>query len=309
MNAFPLRLIQQPNPSHIMKHSHWTAVMAAAVALSSQIGPASAQNGKGNGLPSTIPAVPLAVFSANPSIVQTGTYPTLTWSITYPSKVSDVATITAPGVVTLNTPMYVSVRPVGVGVTQSGRGDDISTIHSEARISINGSSYQQLFYGTNTDVNPSTSLYIKKLTSGTTIDFGGRYVIGNEWTPFYTTKSSNMQVITLANGDTLPTSVDLAASGTLASYLKPYINYVNGQGIVNIGPMNVLVLMELAEKDHGNSRFDYQDVVLLVNFASKHPNNGHGNNLDGVDSSNPGKGSGGPNGEVDPSGGVDDERR
>jgi hypothetical protein len=36
-------------------------------------------------------------------------------------------------------------------------------------------------------------------------------------------------------------------------------------------------------------------------------NNGHGNNLDGVDSSNPGQGGGGPNGAVDPSGGVDDE--
>jgi hypothetical protein len=36
-------------------------------------------------------------------------------------------------------------------------------------------------------------------------------------------------------------------------------------------------------------------------------NNGHGNNEDGVDSSNPGEGGGGPNGGVDPSGDVDDE--
>ncbi len=36
-------------------------------------------------------------------------------------------------------------------------------------------------------------------------------------------------------------------------------------------------------------------------------NNGHGNNEDGVDSSNPGQGKGGPNGGVDPSGDVDDE--
>ena len=36
-------------------------------------------------------------------------------------------------------------------------------------------------------------------------------------------------------------------------------------------------------------------------------NNGHGNNDDGVDSSNPGQGQGGPNGQEDPSGGVDDE--
>lgn len=36
-------------------------------------------------------------------------------------------------------------------------------------------------------------------------------------------------------------------------------------------------------------------------------NNGHGNNEDGVDSSNPGQGNGGPNGGEDPSDGVDDE--
>ncbi|MBW2412972.1 MAG: hypothetical protein JRG76_00560 [Deltaproteobacteria bacterium] len=36
-------------------------------------------------------------------------------------------------------------------------------------------------------------------------------------------------------------------------------------------------------------------------------NNGHGNNDDGVDSSNPGQGGGGPTGADDPSAGVDDE--
>jgi len=36
-------------------------------------------------------------------------------------------------------------------------------------------------------------------------------------------------------------------------------------------------------------------------------NNGHGNNLDGVDVSNPGQGNGGPNGAIDLSGSYDDE--
>lgn len=294
--------MKQPQHPTFMKNTQWAANLAAAIAISSQIGTAAPPAA----VPTTIPALPMAVFSANPSIVQTGTHPTLTWSITYPSKVSDIATVTAPGTVTLTQPMFVSVRPVGVGVTQSGRGDDLDTINAEARLSVNGSSYDQLFYGTNDVVDPSTSLYIKKVTSGSTLNFGGRFVKDGAWTPFYTSQSSNMQVITLTNGDTIPTSVNLAESGTLASYLKPY---VDGAGKVNIGPLSVLVLMELAETDHGNARFDYQDMVLLVTFAKNHPNNGHGNNLDGVDSSNPGKGSGGPNGEVDPSGGVDDERR
>ena len=40
----------------------------------------------------------------------------------------------------------------------------------------------------------------------------------------------------------------------------------------------------------------------------KKGNNGHGNNHDGVDVSNPGKGHGGPNGKDDPSGEEDDEK-
>ncbi len=40
-----------------------------------------------------------------------------------------------------------------------------------------------------------------------------------------------------------------------------------------------------------------------------HTNNGHGNNVDGVDSSNPGQGGGGPNGAVDSDPNADDEIR
>lgn len=46
-----------------------------------------------------------------------------------------------------------------------------------------------------------------------------------------------------------------------------------------------------------SSNFDLQDVALLVTYNSEAKNNnGHGNNLDGVDCSNPGQGKGGPTG-------------
>lgn len=48
-----------------------------------------------------------------------------------------------------------------------------------------------------------------------------------------------------------------------------------------------------------------KDPVYVEGFG----NNGHGNNEDGVDVSNPGEGEGGPNGEEDLSGEVDDEIR
>jgi hypothetical protein len=159
-------------------------------------------------------------------------------------------------------------------------------------------------------VTPQYALYIKRHDKNTVINFGGRYVMNNEWTPFYTTRSSNLQVITLKNGDLLPTTFPLHTTSYLASYLSPYLD---GSGRVRIGPMSVLVLMETGGLDRLKTCYDYQDMVLLVTFSKKHPNNGHGNNLDGVDSSNPGNGVGGPTGAnntgQDPSAGVDDEAR
>ncbi len=74
------------------------------------------------------------------------------------------------------------------------------------------------------------------------------------------------------------------------------------------------------------STFDYFDTSYYKSFGSGNQpasnvvvpssnpvggsqgNNGHGNNIDGVDSSNPGKGKGGPGGGLDPSGSIDDEK-
>ena len=50
-------------------------------------------------------------------------------------------------------------------------------------------------------------------------------------------------------------------------------------------------------------------IGWLINRPVGHSNNGHGNNVDGVDSSNPGQGGGGPNGAIDQSDGLDDEIR
>lgn len=56
------------------------------------------------------------------------------------------------------------------------------------------------------------------------------------------------------------------------------------------------------------ARTNGTDIYFRADWFKKgKSNNGHGNNADGVDSSNPGKGKGGPNGAVDESGDVDDE--
>lgn len=283
-----------------------------------------------------IPAVPAGVLTATPTVVQTGTKPLLAWNILYPTALiqapptagsggntgsgsgnsgytpGDLVQIIPPGTIVPMQETYVSVQIVGTGVTggtSTGAtptsGSAASSITTDARVSVNGGTFQQVFYGKQSDVTPAKQLFVKKLLPNQTLDFGGRYQIGNQWSNFYTTKSANFQVVTLVNGSLPPTSTSLYQSSQLAGYLKPYLD---STGRIKVGPLSALVLMELGQTNNASSTFDLQDQVLLVTFSPKHPNNGHGNNIDGVDSSNPGNGSGGPNGAVDPSGGVDDER-
>lgn len=247
-----------------------------------------------------IPNCPLAIFTVNPTVTQVGTHPTLSWSIIYPEKVSGVAVISPTGTITLTKPCYVSVQPIGVGVTAYHK--DMREAFIEARIDVNNTGYKQLFYGKMTDVQPQYSLYIQKLNSGNTINFGGRYCLDNKWGTFYSTSTTQAKIVTLVNGASIPTYTPVA---TKANFMTPYFD---GSNKVQAGPMSVIVMMELGEENRLSSAFDYQDQALLVTFSTKHPNNGHGNNLDGIDSSNPANGSGGPNGAVDPSGTIDDEK-
>jgi hypothetical protein len=248
-----------------------------------------------------IPSVPAGDMVTTPTVVRTGTYPTLSWRISYPSNVGSFATINK-GVVTLTKQSYVSVRAIGVGVT--GGNANAATSNVDIRMNT-GSGFQQLFYGTNADVDPAHVLYTKSLNVGASVNFGGRFEVDNTLSPFYTGNSSNLRVVVLVDGDKIPTTYDLKTSGKLASYLAPY---VDGTSKISVGPTSAIVLMEVGASKTTDGEFDYQDIALLVTISDKN-NNGHGNNLDGVDSSNPGKGSGGPSGAEDPSGGVDDESK
>jgi hypothetical protein len=299
-----------------MKTSRLAALAAASFATCALIsGAIQAQT------ITTDPLAPAGAMTAWPSMVQTGTKPTLTWSIMHPARIGsgqsggggnsedgsqEMAVVNPPGTLIPTTDSYVTIQIIGTGITNCQGGNSSTSPATDLRLSLGGAAYKQLFYGTQANVDPSKKLYIKKVNAGQTIDLGGRFVIGTSWSPFYTTRSANLQVVALVNGDYYPAKTKFQGQAAMASYLRPY---VDSSFKVNIGPLSVLLVMELAQTNLNSPCFDYQDQVVLVTFSRKHPNNGHGNNLDGVDSSNPGNGSGGPNGAVDPSGGVDDEMR
>lgn len=276
-----------------------------------QISPAIAQgnsNGNGNGNSTTmIPAVPGGWLTAFPTIVQTGTKPTLTWSIRYPSTVANYVTIGPDGTVTTTDQLDVDIRVIGSGVTTGGcSGNNTSWVPAQAMLSVNGGTFLSIFYGTNPQVNPNTLVWSKRVNKNTTFRFGGRYYASGAWSTTYLASSTTNNIRVLRNGEIPPTAYPLHTSGSLKSFMAPYLD---GSGRIKIGPLDLIIMMELTQSDANLASpcYNLQDVVLLATFKPK-SNNGHGNNIDGVDVSNPGNGNGGPNGQVDPSGTVDDER-
>jgi hypothetical protein len=202
------------------------------------------------------------------------------------------------------TTLDVEIRVIGAGVTYANNnGTNLTFVPTEAQVSFDGGSYARCFYATNKSVKPNYVVWWKKsIQAGQKLRFGGRYYYNRSWGPYFNSQSGTKNVRILVNGDVPPTTYPLHSAPTLESFLKPYLD---ASGKVKIGPMDCIVFMELTHSDSQITHpgYDLQDMVMLVTFKSKN-NNGHGNNVDGVDSSNPGNA---PFVDSDPT--VDDEKK
>jgi hypothetical protein len=222
----------------------------------------------------TIPAVPTGTLTVNQSIVRAGTFPVLTWNITYPQTVVDVVTIKSDGTLTPKiAPQTMDINVLGasvIAVTLDYCGNVISSYYCpvEAQFAYNNS-WQRVFYGNLSQVNPATVVYSKTITStsGTSLDFGGRYYFNGSYGTFFNTinnTNGNKNILALKNGDYPPTTSPLYGQPTIASFLQPYMDPATKRII--IGPKQVILLFELTDTDTGSSGFDLQDLVLLVTF-------------------------------------------
>lgn len=210
------------------------------------------------------PSIPVGWITAFPTVVQTGTKPTLTWDISYPSVVKDFVDVIQPATINPKTELEVEVRVLGNGVTVSQTGSSsYSFVNAEAQLSFNGGSYDRIFFGTNNNVNPNTVVYSKsKVKANQKLRFGGRYYY-NGWGPNFTSQTSGQNVRTLVSGDTPPINIPQYGAPTLESFIRPYLG---PNGKVKIGPMDVIVFMELTHTNENDSGYDLQDMVLLVTF-------------------------------------------
>lgn len=268
------------------------------------------------------PLIPVGSLSAFPTIVQAGTHPTLTWDIVLPEYVEDVVDIIDPGTIVPERNVVMDVRIIGASVKRvwtNSKGEvvDWEWVPTQGKINYNGEGYEQIFYSTQEYVNPNEIVYSRTVEAGSHIDFGGRYAASNNsWSTFYSSTNSSNNVHALQDGDTPPTTTPLYDQPTIESFILPYLDE---NGDIELGARDVIILMELTHTDTNHPGFDLQDLAILVTFSDVvveedgttvdgsdtdyvKNNNGHGNNADGVDSSNPGNA---PFTDSDPT--VDDE--
>lgn len=270
------------------------------------------------------PLIPVGSLSAFPTIVQTGTHPTLTWDIVLPEIVDDVVDIEGPGTLVPTRDLVMDVRVVGASVKRVwlnyyGQIVDWEWVMTQLQINYNGEGYSEIFFNTQDHVNPNEIVYSRVVQEGAPVDFGGRYVNSNgSWSTWYSTTNST-NVVALQNGDTPPTTTPMYDQPTIESFILPYLDE---NGKIKLGARDVIVLMELTHTNPDDGGYDLQDLAVLVTFydevieddgtttdasdsSYEHTNNGHGNNDDGVDMSNPGNSKAGE--DSDPT--VDDESK
>ncbi len=179
------------------------------------------------------PSIPVGWISAFPTMVQTGTKPTLTWDISYPSIVKDFVDVTPPATITPKVDLDVEVRILGNGVTVTTGSYGFDFVNGGAYLSFNGGSYSEIFYGKNFNVNPNSVVWNKnKIRKNQKLEFGGRYNY-NGWGNFFHSRDGYNNVRTLVSGDTPPNKVPQFGAPSLESFIRPYLG---ADGKVKIGP-------------------------------------------------------------------------
>lgn len=230
-------------------------------------------------LGSTQPSIPVGSLTATPTVVQSGTKPNLTWSINYPSVVKNYINIpTGGGTITPLQNLICDIRVLGLGVTTQNSNGSVNFIETRALLRYNGSSsWITMYDGKETDTLVQQQGIIKTytVTANKAMDFGGQYYWNNSWQAvsnspggaqsFVSSISNPTQVWSLVNGDLCPNKVPAYGAPSLESFLK---NYLDSSNHVVIGPMDVIIFMELTDTTTTAVGYDQQDCVLLVTFRT-----------------------------------------
>lgn len=272
-------------------------VLCATGALATELPPLLPGDGPEHGDPYS----PSGTIQVTPTVVREGVQPSMTWEIEYPKSISDLFHITSSGsLVTINPESdKLGVRVVGAS-NQSG--SESLPVALWIRVGGSGAPWSLLFYGAPSTVDPSSFLYSNTIHEGTVVDFAARAKLANgAWLPVQWTLRESPNVAALLQGDPMPEEFTPIVNGTTESY---FTQFVSDNDSIIVGPREIVYLFELGSSTPGTQGFDMQDLVVVVSSAKN--NNGHGNNLDGVDGIKK-DGTLHDNKGLDPSNGIDDE--
>lgn len=221
--------------------------------------------------------IPNGTISSVNSMVQVGQKPTIVWNINFPPSIADVVTIDEINPPKTKVALKADIRTIGQGVTGLTDKGIVFFQPTRGLVSLGGSDYKQIFFGTNSQVTPNISNLERLFGDGykgnilpanTTLQFGGDIWFGGKpvvYSTRYFTKDGTTNVRTLVAGDTPPVGLGRSNGPTLESFLEPFLT----AGKVNIGPMDMIVFMELTHKpsQSTDSGYDFQDLLLLVSFS------------------------------------------
>lgn len=258
------------------------------------------------------PEIPIGKLYIDSDIVMKDDTPILTWDTTHPQSINDIVDVGGAGgasgssseevsnnvteddLVVAKKQLLVKVSMIGTGITDS-HGNEYSSV-TEMRFE--GGDWEHVFTGPGAAVDVTEVLLEKVVNDGDTIEFRSRYVGYNQWRYH---DSDEVQIF--IDGDEPPknpSSDDLATSAE--EYMRPYTQ----DGKLVLGALDMIYAAELTHTDTSSAGYDMQDAIVMVRFTDLETgvgsakgevedhlnggksNNGHGNNEDGVDSSNPG---------------------
>jgi len=204
--------------------------------------------------------IPRGTLSVDRSLVRVGSHSQLAWQIEYPVGVTDVVDIIPPNIIKPKANLKMRTRVLGASFQQS------TTIFLPVEVmwSKNNASWSRVFYGRQTDVNPTKVVLETTVVKGDTLNFGGRGYRDKAWLPLYNTSVATPNLIMLKNGDMVPSTTPAFQQGLIESFLTPYL--AADKKTVKIGKLDLILLLELGQTNPKVSGFDLQDLVMLVTF-------------------------------------------
>ena len=157
------------------------------------------------------------------------------------------------------------IKVLGKAITYGAGGPDCAV---KAGVSIvspdsSGSQAWEWMFGGNQVYGGET--FSQEIVAGTRLAVKGRASYGS-WAREYASTDDHQQVLVLRDGDTPPQFAPFDGQPEITTFLAPVLDTATGK--INIEDHQAVVLFELGTTNMSSSAADFQDLVLLVDFAA-----------------------------------------